>query len=67
MALLAGFLTTLLLQAYVWDSIMAALHPEWVGMQLAFPYQLCIGTFVSLCVCLCGKATPQEQDQLQAA
>jgi len=67
MALIAGFLTTLLLQAYVWDSIMGVINPEWVGVQLAFPYQLCIGTLVSLCVCLCGKTSKQEQDQLQTA
>ncbi|MCG9598386.1 sodium:solute symporter [Vibrio sp. Isolate25] len=65
MALVAGFLTTLLLQAYVWDNTFGLLNPDWVGLSLAFPYQLCIGTFVSFAVCLCGKAQPQEQ--LQAA
>ncbi|PSW16924.1 sodium:solute symporter [Photobacterium sanctipauli] len=67
MALIAGFLTTLLLQAYVWDSVMTVVYPDWVGVRLAFPYQLCVGTFVSLCVCLMGSSQKQEQDQLQSA
>lgn len=60
MALVFGFLTTLLFQAYIWDSIMSLVYPQWLGIRLAFPYQLCIGTLVSLIVCLLGK--PQEQD-----
>ncbi|MHC6526453.1 sodium:solute symporter [Vibrio proteolyticus] len=66
-ALLAGFTTTLLLQAYVWDSVMTIVYPQWVGIRLAFPYQLCVGTLVSLLVCLSGKAQPQEHSQMQAA
>ncbi|GAM77134.1 hypothetical protein JCM19241_6030 [Vibrio ishigakensis] len=38
-----------------------------VGVRLAFPYQLCIGTFVSLGVCLMGKKQTQEQSKLQEA
>lgn len=30
MALIAGFLTTLLLQAYVWDVVMGVINPEWL-------------------------------------
>ena len=63
MALVAGFLTTLLLQAYVWDNTLGLINPDWAGLSLAFPYQLCIGTLVSFGVCLCGKAQPQEQLQ----
>lgn len=67
MALVSGFLTTLLLQAYIWDSVMGVINPDWIGVRLAFPYQLCIGTAVSTIVCLMGKAQNQEQNQLQAA
>ncbi|WP_373949854.1 sodium:solute symporter [Vibrio pomeroyi] len=65
LALVAGFLTTLLMQAYVWDSVMGMINTNWVGIRLAFPYQLCAGTFVSLIVCLSGKKQPQEANKLQ--
>ena len=65
LALVAGFLTTLLMQAYVWDSVTGMINTNWVGVRLAFPYQLCVGTFVSLIVCLSGKKQPQEANKLQ--
>lgn len=50
-ALAAGFLTILLQQAYVVDSLGLP-----AGMKaLAFPFQLCIGTAVAFCVCLSGS------------
>ncbi len=50
-ALIGGFMTVLLLQPY----IVAALGlPEAMG-QLAFPWQLCIGTLVSVLICCCGN------------
>ncbi|MFA0688427.1 sodium:solute symporter, partial [Vibrio sp. 10N.222.49.A10] len=65
LALIAGFFTTLLMQAYVWDSVMGVINADWVGVRLAFPYQLCIGTLVSLVVCLAGKKQTQEVNKLQ--
>lgn len=56
-ALIAGFLTTLLLQPYVWDSVMNSVHPEWAGHYLAFPYQLCVGTLVAFVICIAGNSS----------
>ncbi|MDA9557516.1 sodium:solute symporter [Vibrio sp.] len=63
-ALIAGFLTTLLLQAYVWDVVMNIINSDWVGIRLAFPYQLCIGTAVSLFVCLLGNSPKSAESKL---
>ena len=50
-ALIAGFVTILLQQHYVVDSL--GLPPGWKA--LAFPWQLCIGTAVAFVVCLAGR------------
>lgn len=50
-ALIAGFLATLLQQAYVVDAL--GLPPGWKS--LAFPWQLCIGVAVAFTVCLLGR------------
>ena len=62
-ALTTGFLTTLFLQAYVWDSVMGVINRDWVGLHLAFPYQLCIGTILSTLVCMSARAQPRERDR----
>jgi type III secretory pathway component EscT len=49
-ALLAGFITILLQQHYVVDSL--GLPMAWKA--LAFPWQLCIGTAVAFGVCCLG-------------
>lgn len=51
-ALVAGFLTILLQQAYIVDSF--TLPP--VMKALAFPWQLCIGTAVAFLVCYVGNS-----------
>ncbi len=50
-ALLAGFCTILLMQAYVVDAL--GWPPE--IKTIAFPWQLCIGTAVAFCVCVAGQ------------
>jgi len=45
--------------------VMGVINADWVGVRLAFPYQLCIGTLVSLVVCLAGKKQTQEVNKLQ--
>lgn len=51
MALISGFITTLLFQTYIQDAI----GIEWLKVDLAFPYQLCVATFISFTVCYLGK------------
>ncbi|GAA3551666.1 sodium:solute symporter [Zobellella aerophila] len=65
-ALIAGFLITLLLQPYVWDTVMGSLNPSWQGAQLAFPWQLCIGTLVSFSICAAGRPEENAQPSTQA-
>jgi len=55
-ALLAGFVTILLQQHYVVDSL--GLPTAWKA--LAFPWQLCIGTAVAFAVCCAGKEKGPE-------
>jgi Na+/proline symporter len=50
-ALVAGFVTILVQQAYVVDLL--CLPPLW--KTLAFPWQLCIGTSVAFLTCYAGK------------
>ena len=50
-ALIAGFVTILLQQAYIVDYF--GLPPAWKS--LAFPWQLCIGTTVAFLVCQLGQ------------
>jgi SSS family solute:Na+ symporter len=52
-ALISGFITTLLFQPYIQDSI----GIEWLKIDLAFPYQLCFATFISFIICYLGKST----------
>jgi solute:Na+ symporter, SSS family len=51
LALIAGFFTTLLFQSYVQDLI----NLDWLRIDLAFPYQLCIATAVSFIICYLGR------------
>lgn len=51
LALVAGFLVTLLQQAYIVDSL--GLPESWKG--LAFSWKLCIGTAIAFLVCLAGN------------
>lgn len=64
-ALLTGFLVTLLMQAYVWDAVFGVIYPDWVGVRLAFPWQLCVGTLISFLICVSGA--PQRQTVNQAS
>ncbi|OYU76177.1 MAG: sodium:solute symporter [Alphaproteobacteria bacterium PA3] len=55
-ALVAGFVTILLQQAYIVDYF--GLPPAWKS--LAFPWQLCIGTTVAFLVCQLGQTKKPE-------
>ncbi len=55
-ALIAGFVTTLLFQPYIQDS----LNISWWNFDLAFPYQLCIATLISFISCYLGSPKPGE-------
>jgi hypothetical protein len=57
-ALLAGFVTILLQQHYVVDSL--GLPSTWKA--LAFPWQLCIGTAVAFAVCCAGRDIKNKSD-----
>ena len=57
-ALLAGFVTILLQQHYVVDSL--GLPTAWKA--LAFPWQLCIGTAVAFAVCCVGRDIKDKSD-----
>jgi len=63
MALISGFIITLLFQTYIQDAI----GIEWLKVDLAFPFQLCIATFISFTVCYLGKPSsnklPLNSDQ----
>ncbi len=62
-ALVAGFLTILLFQGYVVDSIGLPA----VLKTIAFPWQLCIGTAVATLVCLTGSQPgPQSERRAHA-
>jgi len=50
-ALTVGFFVTLFFQPYV----MSILLPEALMFDLGFTWQLCIGSFISLLVCLLGN------------
>lgn len=56
-ALLSGFFITLLCQSYIQDS----LNVSWLRFDLAFPYQLCIASFISFLVCYCGKPISEQE------
>lgn len=64
LSLLTGFLITLLLQPYIWDNVIGLIDRDLVGVHLAFPYQLCVGTACAFLVCLCG--TQRMQDRVPA-
>lgn len=53
-ALITGFVTILLFQGYVVDSLGL---PEMLK-KIAFPWQLCIGTIVATLVCMAGQQKP---------
>ncbi len=55
-ALIAGFVTTLLFQPYVQDS----LNISWFHIDLAFPYQLCVATFIAFICCYLGAPRKEE-------
>lgn len=57
LALAAGFLVTLLQQAYIVDSL--GLPESWKG--LAFSWKLCIGTLVAFLVCVAGNNNQLSQ------
>jgi hypothetical protein len=57
-ALLAGFVTILVQQHYVVDSL--GLPTAWKA--LAFPWQLCIGTAVAFGVCCAGRSINDTSD-----
>lgn len=61
LALLTGFLVTLLLQPYIWDNVIGFINRDWVGVHLAFPYQLCVGTACALVVCVSGTWRVQDR------
>jgi len=55
-ALIAGFVTTLLFQPYIQDLI----NIPWFHIDLAFPYQLCVATLISFICCYIGSAREGE-------
>jgi len=56
LALVIGFLITLVQQSYIVDVL--GLPQSW--KQLAFSWQLCIGTSCAFLVCLLGKTNPKK-------
>ena len=58
LALIVGFVTTLLFQSYIQDT----LNVSWLKFDLAFPYQLCIASLLSFIVCYCGSPLLEEQN-----
>lgn len=66
LALLTGFLATLLFQDYVWDSVIAFIDRDLIGLRLAFPWQLCIGVALSTLVCFSGTPRGRAQDPVSA-
>ena len=61
-ALIAGFVTILLFQPYVVDSV--GLPPTL--KTIAFPWQLCVGTLVATLVCLMGNSPAKRGENLAA-
>ena len=61
-ALIAGFLVTLLFQTYIQDAI----GIEWLKIDLAFPYQLCLATLISFLICFSGKPEHREANSMTA-
>ena len=55
-ALIAGFVTTLLFQPYIQDLI----DISWFHVDLAFPYQLCVATFIAFVCCYLGAPRKEE-------
>jgi solute:Na+ symporter, SSS family len=60
-ALIMGFITIALMQPYS----LAALGLTDVVGKIAFPFQLCIGTFVATLTCLLGKRVPVDPDEAE--
>jgi len=56
-ALIAGFSVTLLCQPYVQDM----LNISWFRFDLAFPYQLCVATFISFICCYLGSPKSEQE------
>jgi solute:Na+ symporter, SSS family len=61
-ALIAGFLVILLFQSYIVDALGLPLAMK----ALAFPWQLCIGTAVSMLVCMLGRPPAVVKESLSA-
>ncbi len=57
LALLSGFIVTLLLQSYIID----LLHLPKSWGELAFSWKLCIGTLIAFLVCVAGNDKNREQ------
>jgi solute:Na+ symporter, SSS family len=57
-ALVIGFVTILMFQSYIVDSLGL---PE-VLKTIAFPWQLCIGSAVATLVCMAGNQPPRPQE-----
>jgi SSS family transporter len=58
LALVSGFLLTLMFQPYVMNSLFPA---SW-QVNLGFTWQLCIGSFVSFLICVAGNNLRNEQN-----
>ena len=56
-ALIAGFVTTLLFQPYIQNFI----NISWFHIDLAFPYQLCVATFIAFICCYMGAPRKEEK------
>ena len=56
-ALIAGFITTLLFQPYIQEMI----NISWFRIDLAFPYQLCVATLIAFICCYLGAPRKQEK------
>ena len=55
LALIIGFTTTLFFQPYIQDML-------GTNIDLAFPYQLCVGAILAFSVCYIGKPEPQQSE-----
>jgi predicted membrane channel-forming protein YqfA (hemolysin III family) len=54
LALVVGFLTTLFFQPYIQDTL-------GTGIDLAFPYQLCVGSFLAFVICFLGRPAQSSE------
>lgn len=62
-ALSTGFFVIALLQSWAWPywiKYIPLIGPNLAGVNLAFPWQMTIGTAIAFCVCIAGKPVSQK-------